>query len=95
MLNPLRQSNDKQLVSTVSSQGQVTIPALIRRHLRVDTNDKVAFIVNSSGEVKLTQAAYPDIASLQGAAGSLKKSLSWKKVKQIAREDRLKRKYGE
>jgi len=39
-------------------------------------------------------AKYPDIASLSGAAGSLKKPLPWKDIQRIAREDRLKEKYG-
>lgn len=33
---------------------------------------------------------YPDIDSLRGAAGKLKKPLSWKQVKRIAYEDRPK-----
>ncbi len=32
---------------------------------------------------------HPDIASLRGAAGSLKKPLSWQEVQDIAREDHL------
>ncbi len=94
MLQPSNQTSLKQLVSTVSSQGQVTIPALVRRHLGVDTDDKVAFVIEETGEVKLTQATYPDIASLRGVAGSLRKPLSWERMKQIAREDRLQAKYG-
>ncbi len=86
--------NLKEIVSKLTRKGQVTIPVAIRRHLGVDTNDKVAFIIESNGKVQVTQAKYPDIASLSGAAGSLKKSLPWKKVIRIAREDRLKEKYG-
>lgn len=33
---------------------------------------------------------YPNIDSLRGAAGKLKKPLSWKQVKKIAYEDRQK-----
>lgn len=92
----LKQRTDvsKQLISIVSSQGQVTIPVLVRRHLNVDTDDKVAFVIEETGEVKLTPATYPNIASLKGVAGSIKKLLSWKKMKQIAHEDRLKAIYG-
>lgn len=90
----LQTNRSKELVSTVSSKGQVTIPIEIRRKLGVDTNDKVAFTIEASGEIKLTQARYPDVSSLRGAAGSLKKSLTWKEVKRIALEDRIKNKYG-
>lgn len=86
--------NNQEIVSKLTRKGQVTIPAVIRRHLGVDTNDKIAFIIESGGGVKVTQAKYPDIASLSGAAGSLKKTLPWKKVLTIARADHLKKKYG-
>lgn len=84
----------KHLVTTVSSKGQVTIPVQIRRHLGVGTNDKVTFIIDVQGEVKVTPTKYSNIASLRGAAGSLKKPLSWKKMKEIAHEDRINNKYG-
>lgn len=86
--------SSKQRVSTLSIKGQITLPIEIRKHLGVDTNDKVAFVIESDGKVVVTPARYPDIASLSGAAGSLKKPLSWKKIQQVAREDRLKEKYG-
>ncbi len=86
--------SSKQRVSTLSSKGQITLPIEIRKYLGVDTNDKVAFIIEPDGKVAVTPARYPDIASLSGAAGSLKKALSWKEMQHIAREDRLKEKYG-
>lgn len=86
--------SSKQRVSTLSSKGQITLPIEIRKHLEVDTNDKVAFVIEPDGKVAVTTARYPDIASLSGAAGSLQKPLSWKEIQQIAREDRLKEKYG-
>lgn len=88
------QSTLRQRTSTLSSKGQVTLPVEIRRHLGVETNDKVAFVIEPDGKVQVAPAKYPDIASLSGAAGSLKKTLSWKEMRQIAREDRLKMKYG-
>ncbi len=84
----------KQRVSTLSSKGQVTVPIEIRKHLEINTNDKVAFVIEPDGKVFVTLAKYPDIGSLSGAAGSLKKTLSWKEMQKIAREDRLKEKYG-
>lgn len=83
----------KELLSTVSSKGQVTVPIEIRRHLKVSPKDKIAFIINSAGEVTLSQAIYPDISSLKGAAGSLKKPMEWEEVKNIAYEDRTNREY--
>lgn len=79
----------KQIISTVTSKGQVTIPAEVRKHLGVKTRDKIVFTVEEAGVVHLSIPNYPDIASLRGAAGSLKKPLSWQEVQEIAREDHL------
>jgi len=86
--------NSQEIVSKLTRKGQITIPVAVRRHLGVDTNDKVAFIIEPNGKVQITQAKYPTIASLSGAAGKLKKPLPWKEVLRIAREDHLKEKYG-
>lgn len=89
-INQEKEKPTKEIISTVSSKGQVTIPVEVRRKLGVDTNDKVAFVIEATGEVKLTQASYPDIRSLKGVVGSLKEPLSFKEMKQIAYEDRKK-----
>ncbi|MDO8573535.1 MAG: type II toxin-antitoxin system PrlF family antitoxin [Candidatus Daviesbacteria bacterium] len=90
----LQTISSKQSVSTISSKGQITLPVAVRRHLGVDINDKVAFMIEPNGKVQVAQAKYPTIASLSGAAGKLKQPLPWKQVLKIAREDRLKEKYG-
>ena len=78
-----------EIVSTITSKGQVTIPAEVRRHLGVGTRDRIAFIIEPDGTVRLRAPRYPNVASLRGAAGSLKKPLSWEEMRAIAREDRL------
>lgn len=94
MQNLTTHSASKQEISTLSSKGQVTLPIEVRKHLGVDTNDKIAFVIEPNGRVHVAPARYPDIASLSGAAGSLGTPLPWKKMQQIAREDHLKKKYG-
>ena len=84
----------KEIVSTISSKGQVTLPVNVRKHLGVQVNDRVAFIIEPTGEVKVAQVKYPDIQSLRGAAGSLKQPLPFKEMRKIAQEDRFKEKYG-
>lgn len=79
----------KEIISTVTSKGQVTIPVEVRRHMRLKTRDKVAFVVEDGGTVRLSAPRHSDISSLRGAAGSLQKPLSWQKVKEIAQEDHL------
>lgn len=79
----------KEILSTITSKGQITIPAEVRRHLGVSKNDKIAFLLEPDGTVRLAAPRYPDIASLRGAAGTLKQPLTWQEVRDIAREDRL------
>ena len=79
----------KEIISSITSKGQVTIPVEVRRHLGIAANDKIAFVIDSEGTVRLTVPRYPNIASLRGAAGKLDRQLSWKQMQQIAHEDRL------
>lgn len=81
----------KAIVSAVTSKGQVTIPAEIRRTLGIERGDKLAFLLDDQGRVELRPAAYSTVASVRGAAGSLREPLSWQEVREIAREDHLMR----
>ncbi len=83
----------KEIISTVTSKGQVTIPAEVREYLGIKTNDKVAFVIDQEGVVRLRVPRYTNIASLRGAAGSLSKPLSWRQTQEIAQEDHLNAKY--
>ncbi len=80
---------DREITATITSKGQVTIPAEVRRHLGIKTHDKITFITDDEGEVRLSTPRYADIASLRGAAGSLPTPLSWQEMRTIAREDHL------
>jgi antitoxin PrlF len=83
----------KEIISTITSKGQVTIPVEVRNYLGIKTNDKIAFVIDSEGIVRIRVPRYPDIASLRGAAGRLGKPLSWRQMQKIAYEDRFKAKY--
>ena len=83
----------REIISTITSKGQVTIPTEVRKYLGLETNDKVAFVIDDEGAVRLRVLRYPTVASLRGAAGSLKQPLSWQEMQRIAYEDRLKAKY--
>ncbi len=39
----------KEIVSTITSKGQVTIPAEVRRHLGLKTRDKISFVIEEEG----------------------------------------------
>jgi antitoxin PrlF len=78
----------KEIISTITSKGQVTIPSEVRQRLGVGEHDKIAFVLDDEGEIKLTVPEYPTIQSLRGIAGSLPQPLNWQEVKEIAHEDR-------
>jgi len=83
----------KEIISTVTSKGQVTIPAEVREYLGIKSNDKIVFVIDQEGVVRLRVPRYTNIASLRGAAGSLNKPLSWQQMQEIAQEDRLNAKH--
>ncbi|MEQ9322546.1 MAG: AbrB/MazE/SpoVT family DNA-binding domain-containing protein [Polyangiaceae bacterium] len=53
--------------STVSSKGQVTIPKRIREALRLDTGDRVRFVIRDDGVVELV----PETVDLMDLVGVL------------------------
>lgn len=79
----------KEIVSTVTSKGQVTIPVEVREYLGIKTNDKVAFVIDQDGVVRLRVLQYSSVAALRGAAGRLPQPLSWQEMQHIAYEDRF------
>ena len=80
----------KELMVTVSSKGQVVIPKAVRQHLGITQGDKITFVLDAEGQVTLKANKYSTIASLRGAAGTLKTPLTWDEMRQIAHEDRRK-----
>ncbi len=56
-----------QLLSTISSEGQVTIPAEVRRHLGVGTGDEIAFVLTDVGAAEVRPAR----SSLKSVVGSI------------------------
>jgi AbrB family looped-hinge helix DNA binding protein len=79
----------KEIVSTITSKGQVTIPAEVRRYLGVGQGDKLSFVIDDSGTVGLKVAAYPTVASLRERGPELAKDLPYDELKEIAYEERL------
>ncbi len=77
----------QEIVSKITSKGQVTIPAAVRRHLGVGERDKITFVLEDGGVVRLRAPRYPTIDSLRGIAGSLPKPLTWQEIEEIAQEE--------
>lgn len=57
----------REIVSSITSKGQVTIPVEIRRHLGVGASDKVAFVLTDSGTVEMRPARF----TLESVFGSV------------------------
>lgn len=57
----------KEIVSTISSKGQITIPADVRRHLGVGVLDKISVVITDEGRVELQPVRY----TLESILGSL------------------------
>ena len=71
----------KELTTTITQRGQVTIPAQVRRLLQVKPRDKVAFTITQTNEVHLAPASF----TLESAYGSVKPSRRPENFKGIAR----------
>jgi antitoxin PrlF len=78
----------KEIVATITSKGQVTIPAEVRKHLGLNKREKIAFVIDEEGDVHLKTPHYPTVASLRGAAGSLPHPLSWEDIERVVAEER-------
>jgi antitoxin PrlF len=52
--------------STLTSKGQITIPASVRKALGVDTGDRVEFILVEPGRFELVAATQP-VTALKGS----------------------------
>ena len=57
----------RELVSTMTSKGQVTIPVEIRRRLGMVPTDKVAFVLTDDGHAKVRPAR----STLESVIGSV------------------------
>lgn len=55
----------KEIISTITGKGQVTIPAEVRRSLGVAPSDKVVWIINENGEATVRRIRYT-ISDLEG-----------------------------
>lgn len=78
----------REIVSTLTSKGQLTVPVEIRRHLGLKTGSKLAFVVEEDGTVRVKPATYPTIESLRGIAGCMKTPMSWEEVEDVVEEER-------
>ena len=63
------------ITATITTKGQITIPAEVRRALKVDTGDRVEFIEIEPGRYEFL-AATQSVTELKGMFGKAKKVVS-------------------
>lgn len=82
----------REFVSTISSKGQVTIPADIRRKLGVNAADKIAFVVTEDERVEVRPVRF----TLESVLGSIEalpnESLDLEREIEEATEEEIARK---
>ena len=61
--------------ATISSKGQITIPADVRRALHVDVGDRVEFVEIEPGKYEFV-AATRSVTKLKGMFGKAKRTVS-------------------
>lgn len=79
----------REIIATITSKGQLTLPAEVRHKLDVTIGDKVSFVLADDGTISIKPVRYRDVASIAGAAGALPEPLSWEEMRRIAWEDHL------
>ena len=79
----------KEMLSSVSPKGQITIPLEIRQMLGVKPKDKVAFKVEN-GQVQITPAPYT-LESVMGSVEPATRTEDFEQVSAEAKEEHIAR----
>jgi AbrB family looped-hinge helix DNA binding protein len=79
----------KEIITTMTQRGQVTVPSEVRRLLRLKPRDKVAFSIDKD-EVRLTPARFT-LESAFGSVKPLKGRQDFKTISREARDEKLRR----
>jgi AbrB family looped-hinge helix DNA binding protein len=61
--------------ATLTSKGQITIPLEVRKDLKVDTGDRVEFVLIAPGRYEFV-AATSEVTELKGMFGTAQKTVS-------------------
>jgi antitoxin PrlF len=78
----------KEIVTSLTQRGQVTVPAEVRRLLGLRARDKVAFAIDND-QVRLVPATFT-LESAYGSVTPRNRPEDFKAVSRVAREERAK-----
>lgn len=67
--------------STLTSKGQTTIPRAVREHLHLRPGDRLEFIIDEAGQVRLLPATQ-DVRQLKGLLPAPKRPVSLDQMEQ-------------
>lgn len=79
----------KEIITTMTQRGQVTVPVEVRRLLGLQPRDKVAFAIDD-GEVRLGPARFT-LESAYRSVPALARPVSDEEMARIAKEERAQR----
>ena len=79
----------KEIITTMTQKGQVTIPVEIRNLLGLKAKDKIAFSIDE-GNIRLAPAKYT-LENVFGVVKPINKPEDFKKLKQIAIKEHVKK----
>jgi antitoxin PrlF len=77
-------------ISILSSKGRVTIPREIRAHLNLKPGDKVEFVIQGEGTVRLF-AKNRDVRELRGMLGPVRRRLTIRQMDEAIRKRAVER----
>ncbi len=80
----------KEIVTSLTQRGQVTVPAEVRRLLGLKARDKVAFAIDDD-QVRLVPATFT-LESAYGSVTPRSRPEDFKALSRMAREERARRK---
>ena len=69
-------------MATLTSKGQITIPAAVREALGVDAGDRVEFVEVAPGRYEFIAATHP-VKALKGMFGKPRKAVSIKEMNAV------------
>lgn len=85
-----------EIIATISSKNQITIPVNIRRQLGVGASDKVAFVVGEDGRVEVRaprfdlESVLGSIPAILGESLDLEREIEAATAEEMARKARRK-----
>lgn len=76
------------MISTITSKGQITLPASIRKDLRLKKGDKLDLIITEDGELK-GKVVSNSLSTLANTLSKPKKKLTLEEMDQVIRSRKL------